>query len=103
MRKLLLLAMGMLLLMPGMVAAQSPFDGTWKIDLDKSSSSRKPDVFLLQNGMYSCKSCVPPFEVKADGQDHAVPGQTYFDAVAINVINDHQTEEIYQKNGKVVR
>jgi hypothetical protein len=87
---------------PSLATAQSPFDGTWKIDMNKVDFPRKPDVFLLQNGMYSCKTCTPPYEIKADGTDQAVAGHPYYDTVAIKVINDHQIEETDKKNGKVV-
>jgi hypothetical protein len=90
------------LLIPTLAAAQSALDGTWKIDMNKVDFSKKPDVFVLQNGMYSCKTCVPPYEIKADGSDQAVSGHPYFDTVAIKVVNDHAIEETDKKDGKVV-
>jgi len=59
-------------------------------------------VFLLQNGMYACKTCTPPYEIKADGSDQAVSGHPYIDTVAIHVVNDHAIEETDKKGGKVV-
>ena len=90
------------LLLPLAVAAQSPFDGTWKVDMNKVDFSKKPDVFLLQNGMYSCKTCAPAYEIKADGADHSVTGHPYVDSVAIKVVNAHEIQETDKKNGKVV-
>ena len=55
------------LFVPKLAVAQSVFDGTWKIDMNKVDFSKKPDEFVLKNGMYSCKTCAPPYEVKADG------------------------------------
>ena len=55
--------------MPMLAAAQSAFDGTWKVDMNKVDFPKKPDVFLLQDGMYECKTCTPPYKVKADGTD----------------------------------
>ena len=98
MKKMFLL----LLLTPVLAMAQgSPFDGTWKFDLGKSNLPKKPDVYLLQNGMYSCKSCVPPIEIKADGADQSVSGHPYFDTMAIKVIDDHNVEGTAKKAGKV--
>jgi hypothetical protein len=37
---------------PFLAEAQSAFDGTWKTDMNKVDFPNKPDVFLLQNGMY---------------------------------------------------
>jgi hypothetical protein len=90
------------LLVPTLAAAQSAFDGTWKIDMNKVDFPKKPDVFLLQNGMYACKTCTPPYEIKADGSDQAVSGHPYFDTVAIKVVNDRAIEETDKKGGKVV-
>jgi len=89
-------------LMPALAMAQSAFDGTWKVDINKADFSKKPDVYLLQNGMYQCKTCVPPIDIKADGQDQKVTGHPYYDTVAIKVVNDHQIEETDKKGGKTV-
>uniref|UniRef100_A0A372INL6 Lipocalin-like domain-containing protein n=2 Tax=Paracidobacterium acidisoli TaxID=2303751 RepID=A0A372INL6_9BACT len=88
--------------MPIPATAQSVLDGTWKIDLSKVQMPKKPDVFLLQNGQYECKTCAPPIRVQADGQDHAVTGHPYFDTVAVEVIDDHTVQETDKKAGKVV-
>ena len=101
MKKLFLVAFAGLLL-PMLGEAQSALDGSWKFDMNKVDFSKKPDVFLLQNGMYACKTCTPPYEVKADGTDQPVSGNPYYDSVAIKVVNDHEIEETDKKDGKVV-
>lgn len=102
MKKLLFVGLAILLLMPVVASAQNAFDGTWKIDLKKAEFPKKPDVYLLQNGMYQCKTCVPAIDIKADGQDQRVTGHPYFDSMAIKVVNDHEIEETDKKNGKTV-
>ena len=102
MKKLFLLVMPVVLLMPILATAQGAFDGTWKIDMSKVDFPKKPDVYLLDKGMYECKSCVPAIKVKADGTDQPVTGHPYYDSVAIKVVNDHEFEETDKKNGKVV-
>jgi len=82
--------------------AQSAFDGNWKIDLNSAAPSDKPDQFVLKDGMYECKTCNPPFKVKADGNDHSISGSPYIDTVAIKVVNDRVIEETDKKGGKVV-
>jgi len=82
--------------------AQSAFDGTWKVNLDTAKFPEKPDEFLLKDGMYQCKTCVPPIEVKADGQDQKVTGQPYFDTLSVKVVDDRTIEETQKKNGKTV-
>ena len=102
MRKLLFAGMLLGLVLPVTAYAQSPLDGTWKIDLSKAQLPKKPDVFVLSDGIYQCRSCKPPYRVKADGADHAVTGHPYYDTVAISVINDNTIKETDKKAGKVV-
>jgi hypothetical protein len=90
------------LLAPAAAIAQSPFDGTWKVDMSKVDFPKKPTVYSLQNGMYECKSCVPPVEVKADGMDQKVTGHPYYDMVAIKVVSNNEVQETDKKDGKVV-
>ena len=103
-KPLVAVLLGMLLgafLMPSPAAAQSAFDGTWKIDLKQVHTPKKPDVMLLQDGMYHCKTCAPPITVKADGSDQPVSGHPYFDTLAVKVVDDHTIQETAKKDGKV--
>src|SRR5262249_18633471 len=88
--------------MPGFAIAQSPFDGTWKGDLGSAKFPEKPDVYVLKDGMYTCKTCVPAYTVKADGTDQKVGGHPYFDMLSIKVVDDKTIEETDKKGGKVV-
>jgi len=97
MKKILLV----LLFTPVLAMAQSsPFDGTWKLDMKKAQLPKNPEVYLLQNGMYSCKTCVPAYKVKADGTDQPVTGDPYASAVSVKVIDDHNVEITGKKDGK---
>jgi len=89
-------------LTPGLAMAQSAFDGTWKLDLKTAQFPKKPDVYLLQDGMYHCKTCAPPVDVKADGQDQKVSGHPYYDTKIVKVVDERTIEETDKKNGKVV-
>jgi len=100
MNKLLLSAVLLALSVPAI--AQNVFDGTWKFHLDDAQFPKKPDIFLLQNGTYECKTCAPPIKVKADGQDQPVQGHPYFDSMSIKVIDDRTIEEVDKKGGKTV-
>lgn len=102
MKRLYSAVMMSLFLLPLVASAQNQFDGTWKVDMNKVDFPKKPDVYLLQNGMYECKSCVPVVNVKADGQDQKVTGHPYYDSVAVKVISDHEVEETDKRDGKVV-
>lgn len=89
-------------LMPSLATAQSAFEGTWKIDLKKVEMPKKPDILLLKDGVYECKTCVPPISVKADGTDQPVSGHPYLDTMAVSVVDDHAIHEIDKKAGKVI-
>jgi hypothetical protein len=96
-------ALFLLLFTPVLLMAQgSPFDGTWRVNLQKSQLSRKPEVFSLQNGMYSCKTCAPPIEIKADGSDQKVTGHPYFETMAVKAVDDHHVDMTTKKAGKVM-
>jgi|SRR6185369_11128630 hypothetical protein len=88
-------------LVPVFMWAQSPFDGTWKVNPDNAQFGGKPEVRVLQNGMYSCKSCVPQYSVKADGTDQKVTGNPYLDTMNIKVVDDKKIERTWKKDGKV--
>jgi hypothetical protein len=102
MKRALWLVLLMLLVAPLSGMAQSSFDGTWKVDVNKAQFPQKPDVYVLQDGMYHCKTCVPPIDVKADGQDQKVTGHPYYDTISIKVVDDRTVEETEKKGGKVV-
>jgi hypothetical protein len=86
--------------MPQASFAASPFDGTWRVDLGKTKISPKPIVFYLSQGWYHCVSCSPAYDVQADGQDHAVTGQT-FDTLAVTAVDPSTIKVVYKKDGKV--
>jgi hypothetical protein len=102
MKRLLFAAAFAVMFTPMMASAQSIFDGTWKIDMNKVAFPKKPDIYLLLNGSYECKTCTPPYKVKADGTDQPISGNPYIDSVAIKVVSDHEIEETDKKGSKVV-
>src|SRR5579863_6437872 len=84
-----------------MLSAQSPFDGTWRTNMNETKLSPKPNVFYLSQGWYHCVSCVPAIEVKADGADQAVTGQPY-DTVSVKEVDDKSIATVTKKAGKVM-
>lgn len=102
MKSLVIAALLGALLMPSTVMARNPFDGTWKVDLDKVHTPKKPDVLVLRNGMFECRTCAPPIDIKADGQDQKVAGNPYFDTMALKVVDDRTIDRTERKDGRVV-
>lgn len=91
----------LLLLFPGVLAAQSRFDGTWVAKPEAAKLPTEPEVYSLRNGIYECESCVPKIKANADGKDYPVAGSPYLSAVAIRVVDDH-TIELTEKEGEKV-
>jgi hypothetical protein len=86
---------------PAVSRAQSPFDGTWRVNIAQAKFSPKPIVFYLSQGWYHCVSCSPAFDAKADGADQAVTGQTY-DTISVKEVDPKTIELVAKKNGKVM-
>lgn len=82
-------------------AAESPFDGTWRIDVSSAQLTKKPWVRALKNGVYSCQ-CDTPLTVKADGQWHKVPNQAYADEMRVEVVDANTLKTESRKGGKLV-
>ncbi|MGH8145882.1 MAG: hypothetical protein ACREPY_06070 [Rhodanobacteraceae bacterium] len=102
MKRLLIASIALVLFVPVCALAQSPFNGTWKLDpTTVHQSGGQAMVILLKDGMYHC-NCHPPIAVKTDGQDHPVKGHDGFNTVAIKVLNDHSIKETDKQDGKVV-
>lgn len=91
-----------LLFLPAFSSAQSVFDGTWRPDPQKPGATEKPDVFALIDGVYECRSCTPPYEVAADGHDHAVAGGPYYDTLNITVVDERTVLKTAKKGSQTV-
>jgi hypothetical protein len=83
-------------------AAQSPFDGTWKVDLNTAQFPEKPQVIVLQNGTFQCSTCDPKINVKADGTDQPIQGSTEIDRLAVKVVDNKTVETTSKKGARVV-
>jgi hypothetical protein len=79
--------------------AQSPFDGTWRLNPASAKFTPKPFTTYTSQGWFHCVSCEPPYDVAADGQDHAVSGHAY-DTVSVTLVDAHTIKFVYKKDGK---
>ena len=98
MKKLL----GLFLLVPMFAWTQSSFDGTWKFNLNDAQFAQKPDTFELKNGQYTCSTCIPKINVKADGTDQKVAGSKEYDTIADKQVDDKTVQFTRKKDGKTV-
>ena len=91
----------LILLIPVSALASTPFDGTWKVNLDSIQVSGKPNVEEIKDGMYTCSSCVPSFTIKADGTDQQTPVHNLRDHMAIKIVSPTVVQYTEKKDGKV--
>ena len=91
-----------LLLVPAAALASSAFDGTWKTRTDSLKVTGKPDTFAIVEGNYTCSSCMPEVNIKADGADHTVTGHDNYDSKAVKVVDPKTVEVTNKLAGKVI-
>ena len=89
-----------LLLLATAALAGIGFDGTWKTNVESLKTTGKPMVLLLTGGAYTCVFCNPPYSVKADGAEHKVTGQAYFDTVEVKVTGPNSAEIVLKRGSK---
>jgi hypothetical protein len=90
----------MLLIMPVAAAWAGPFDGTWVGDVPSSKIEGKPDVYLVQDGVYTCNACYPGLKIPADGVSHKVTGHSYYDAASATIVSPQVVEVTTTLAGK---
>ena len=98
-----------LLLLPILAcAAESPFDGTWKVylnDLPTPPLAHADFTWEIQEGTYQCSACpdmAGPIQIKADGTDQPVQGRRAFDTLAIKVVDDKTIHATEKRDGKII-
>ena len=78
--------------------SQSPFDGTWTLD---PPVPQKPIEYSLANGIFRCSEWAN-VEVKADGIDHAVAENDYWDTLNVRQLDPRTVELVAKKAGKTM-
>ena len=94
MKSLLILA----LVAPVGVFAQSPFDGTWV--LEPAVPQNLIEYSLAQGVFHSSEWA--NVEVKADGIDHKIAENDYWDTLNVQQLDSHAVEIIAKKAGKTM-
>ncbi|HEY3784225.1 MAG TPA: hypothetical protein VGL55_02980 [Steroidobacteraceae bacterium] len=93
--------LALVLALPSLALANSPLDGTWVGVTSSLKLPDKPDVYVLSQGWFECKSCTPAYRIKADGTDQTVPGYAYYDTMAVQTVDAHTVKLTARKSGKV--
>src|SRR4051794_26199664 len=81
-------------------APAGTIDGTWKGDVSSVKFEQKPDEYLLQNGKFDCKSCIPPVSLAADGAYHPVANHAYYDEESVKVVDDKTVQQSTKLKGR---
>jgi hypothetical protein len=81
-----------LLAAPTLCMAGSPFAGTWVIKPELTTYGVFTLNFKIEKGVYKRTGCVNPIAVPADGADHEVNNEGYFDSIRIRVLGRNRVE-----------
>jgi hypothetical protein len=100
--KLVRFGAAVLLLVPAASFAASAFNGSWTFSAQHIQLTKKPMVFVLNNGTYSCKTCQDPRTIKADGTEQKIKGDPNFDSATIAVVDANTVTATYKLGGKTV-
>lgn len=90
------------LLVPVACFSQAAFEGTWRPDPQRPAPSSKPEEIEIVDGTYACVSCAPPYKVPADGHDHAVAGNPYFETMAVEIVDPRTVRRTAKRAGQTV-
>jgi hypothetical protein len=94
----------LVLLLPTLAAAHSPFEGEWTLRPQLSQwSADSSEQFSVTRGIYRCDSCNPKIDVRADGAEHSVANALGFDSVTVKQVNSRTMRIEKRAGGKVVR
>ncbi len=98
----LLIGAGALAWLPFACCAQSALDGDWKGAPTRATLPAKPWVYVIKDGVYECRSCRAKIHVPADGQDHPVTGDPYYDTLTATLVDARHFEDDRKRGGVVV-
>ena len=94
----------LVLLLPTLAAAHSPFEGEWTLRPQLSTwSADSSEQFSVTRGSYRCDSCNPKIDVPADGAEHSVANALGFDSVMVKQVNSRTVRIERRATGKVIR
>jgi hypothetical protein len=100
--KLVKLGAAAVLLVPAASFAASAFDGSWTFSAQHIQLPKKPTVLVLNNGEFSCKTCLDPKPIKADGTEQKIKGDPNVDSGTITVVDANTVTGTYKLDGKTV-
>jgi hypothetical protein len=90
-----------LLLLAGVSAGQSPFDGSWV----NKVGERLPEgtvSYSINDETLRCSCAIGGVEIKPDGYDHKTPETAYWDTLNVQAVDAHTIALIAKKGGRTM-
>ena len=87
------------LLLTGVSAGQSLFDGWW-VNKVGQQLPEGPVSYSLDDGTFRCSCSIGGIEIKADGYDHKTPATAYWDTLNVQPVDAHTVALIAKKDGR---
>jgi len=88
------------LLVPLAASVDAALADNVKAQVEGMKASGKPEVFAVENGIYTCTSCQPEIKIKANGESQTVAGSSDYNEMVVRVLNPHSIEIVQQLNHK---
>ena len=90
-----------LLLLGGVSAGQSPFDGSW-VNKAGERFPEGPLSYSLSGETFRCSCAIGDIEIKADGDDHKTGETAYWDTLNVQAVDAHTVVLIAKKVGRTM-
>ena len=90
-----------LLLLGGVSAGQSPFDGSWVSKIGERLPEG-PISYSLTRETLRCSCAIGSIEMKPDGYDHKTPEAAYWDTLNVQAVDAHTVLLIAKKAGRTM-
>jgi hypothetical protein len=90
-----------LLLLGGVSAGQSPFDGSWVNEMGE----RLPEgsvSYSLTEETFRCSCAIGGLEIRPDGSDHKTPETAYWDTLNVQAVDAHTVLLVAKKAGRTM-
>jgi hypothetical protein len=89
------------LLLGGVSAGQSPFDGSWVSKIGERLPEG-PISYSLTEERFRCSCAIGGIEIKPDGYDHKTPETAYWDTLNVQAVDAHTVLLIAKKAGRTM-
>jgi len=85
------------------VQAQSPFDGTWKVDFtEPPTNGGGLFKFLLEDRRSGCTTCDPGLYINAHNRETNIAGEPCYDTFSLKMVDDRTIFQTEKREGKTV-